>query len=467
MNTSDIKEVGIHNHLLQRMVGPLCGRLHGEGHGKGDMKKLFSSVIEDPEEWSGHKILGEFAEKVIEFEETGPRDEAVNYSVFGAEGIDHNAKEQMEVACKLPVAVRGAMMPDAHLGYGLPVGGVLGTKGAVIPWAVGVDIACRMRLTIFDFMPSSEGAGILAFCGENDSFNKKLSKAIEEETRFGKGAHFKPEHQRDHEVLYEDWNVSPVTRKYKETGIAQLGSSGGGNHFVEFGWVTSPELTGSRRPHLALLSHSGSRGPGYKVANHYSEVAEQMNPQLPKWMKAMSWLDMDSAEGQEYWAAMQLMGRYAAANHECIHRHIASRMGLSPIEVVENHHNFAWKEEHDGEELIVHRKGATPANEGELGIIPATMVDEAKIVSGKREASSLRSAAHGAGRVMSRTEGRNTFSWSDVNKQLDEKGVTLLSAGLDESPGVYKDIDEVMSHQEDLVETIGGFQPVIVKMADD
>ena len=151
---------------------------------------------------------------------------------------------------------------------------------------------------------------------------------------------------------------------------------------------------------------------------------------------------------------------------EAVHRYEDQDLLARVVEVVENHHNFAWKEEHDGEELIVHRKGATPANEGELGIIPATMVDEAKIVSGKGEASSLRSAAHGAGRVMSRTEGRNTFSWN-VNKQLDEKGVTLLSAGLDESPGVYKDIDEVMSHQEDLVETIGGFQPVIVKMADD
>ena len=132
---------------------------------------------------------------------------------------------------------------------------------------------------------------------------------------------------------------------------------------------------------------------------------------------------------------------------------------------LENHHNFAWKEEHDGEEVIVHRKGATPAGEGVLGIIPGSMASPTYVVRGKGHPESMNSAAHGAGRVMSRTRAKKTFQWSDVQKHLDERGVTLLSAGIDEAPMVYKDIDEVMAAQADLVESLAQFQPSIVKMA--
>ncbi|MFT7515927.1 MAG: tRNA-splicing ligase RtcB, partial [Candidatus Omnitrophota bacterium] len=180
----------------------------------------------------------------------------------------------------------------------------------------------------------------------------------------------------------------------------------------------------------------------------------------------LAWLEMDSEAGQAYWAAMNLMGEYAAANHACIHRHVAEHLGVEVLLDVENHHNFAWKEIHDGKEVIVHRKGATPAGEGVLGIIPGSMADPGFIVRGKGQAESLNSASHGAGRRMSRTAANAKFDWRKVNKLLKERRVKLISAGLDEVPGAYKDIHEVMAQQTDLVDTIARFDPRLVKMAE-
>ena len=190
---------------------------------------------------------------------------------------------------------------------------------------------------------------------------------------------------------------------------------------------------------------------------------------LPKEMKHLAWLDLDEEAGAEYWAAMNLMGHYAAANHALIHKHIAKQVGASVLLRIENHHNFAWKETHviDGEEreLIVHRKGATPAGVGVMGIIPGSMAAPGFLVRGKGNAASLNSASHGAGRLMSRTQAAQTFTWSGVKKLLAESGVELLSAGIDEAPGVYKDIHSVMAAQTDLVEVLGRFDPKLVKMA--
>jgi tRNA-splicing ligase RtcB len=189
---------------------------------------------------------------------------------------------------------------------------------------------------------------------------------------------------------------------------------------------------------------------------------------LPKELKHLAWLSLDDADGQEYWAAMNLMGRYAAANHALIHYHVGRKLGAHVILDIENHHNFAWKERHvvNGEEreLIVHRKGATPAGVGVLGIIPGSMASPGFIVRGKGQPESLHSASHGAGRVMSRTKAMQSFTWSSVKKQLAAAGVELLSAGLDEVPGVYKDIHTVMSAQTDLVDVLGRFDPKLVKM---
>ncbi|HYE62967.1 MAG TPA: RtcB family protein [Phycisphaerales bacterium] len=407
-----------------------------------------------------------------------PLIDPVPISIWG-EGLEPQSLAQMENARRLPVAVASALMPDAHVGFGVPIGGVLATRNAVIPYAVGVDIACRMKMTVLDIPPEDL---------EKPHRREKLARAIEQETRFGIGARF--EKPRSHEVLDEDWGITYITRKNKDKAREQLGTSGSGNHFVEFGTLTvtegipNTEARGARSGeqagnqsmlppgvYTALLTHSGSRGTGAAVCDTYSRLAMELNPNLPSEVRQLAWLDLNSQAGGEYWAAMELMGQYAAANHACIHKAIAKNLGVEVLADIENHHNFAWKERHviDGreEELVVHRKGATPAGAGVLGIIPGSMATPGFVVRGKGNAASLHSASHGAGRVMSRTAARSQFTWSGTRKTLAEQGITVLSAGADESPGVYKDIHQVMAAQQDLVEVLARFDPRLVKMAPE
>ncbi|MEM8875737.1 MAG: RtcB family protein [Planctomycetota bacterium] len=418
------------------------------------VEQELADVLVDPDAYTDDAAYGELAVLLMEPAPIEARAEPVPYAQWGRD-LDDNAVKQMDVARRLPVAVSSALMPDAHLGYGLPIGGVLATDNAVIPYAVGVDIACRMRLTVFD-VPADQ----------LDGMRGKLTNALQRETRFGMGAKYNT--PNDHAVMDADWDVSPVTKRFKDKARSQLGSSGSGNHFVEFGELTldEPDLGMQPGKYLALLSHSGSRGTGASVCDHYSKLAMKQCATLPKEMRHLAWLDLDSDTGREYWDAMNLMGDYAAANHEVIHRLIAKAINEKLVAEVENHHNFAWKEEHDGREVIVHRKGATPAGQGVLGIIPGSMAAPGFVVRGRGNAQSLRSASHGAGRVMSRKQAANTFRWNHVKADLEAAGVTLLSAGIDENPRVYKDIHTVMAQQTDLVDIVARFDPKIVKMAD-
>ncbi len=393
---------------------------------------------------------------------------AIPYRQWG-DGIEEGALRQMENAKSLPISVAAALMPDAHQGYGLPIGGVLATDNAVIPFAVGMDIACRMKLTVLDLPISS-------LTGQAE----RLRNALLRETSFGVGAHFRT--PLDHEVMEEDWGVSPITRANRDKAWSQLGTSGSGNHFVEFGVLTldkpaalwsgsaaSGRHAGKELPageHLALLSHSGSRGTGGQVAQHYSKLAAKLHPELSKEQSFLSWFDLDSAEGREYWAAMELMGRYSSANHQLIHRRIVKHLKAEVLGDVENHHNFAWRETHGGREVVVHRKGATPAMAGVLGVIPGSMATPGFVVRGRGNPESLNSASHGAGRRMSRSAAFSTFTRRQMKEYLDERGVTLLSAGLDECPMAYKDIEGVMAAQRDLVEIVARFDPKLVRMAD-
>ncbi len=458
MNTKDLIRLGVPPGEATRRGVDFISRYILKGLDKAKLAEEAEAIVKNPTRFVGDELRGEFAQALVRVQSAGAlRETHAEWRQWG-EGLEPEAVNQMARACQLPVVVRGALMPDAHLGYGLPIGGVLATENAVIPYAVGVDIACRMKLAVLD-LPVRE----------LDRKRDKLIKAIETETRFGVGATFKE--RRQHAVLDEDWSVSPVTKQNKDRGWAQLGTSGSGNHFVEFGVFTVKDKVEGLEPgeYVALLSHSGSRGSGAMTCQHYSNIAMEQHADLPKEHKHLAWLSMDSAEGQEYWAAMELMGRYAAANHELIHRHIGEHLRLEVLLDVENHHNFAWKEKHvvDGveRELIVHRKGATPAGEGVLGIIPGSMATPGFLVRGKGNAESLLSASHGAGRVMSRKKATESFEWSKVNRLLKERGVHLLSAGIDEVPGVYKDIHQVMEAQKDLVEVLGQFDPKLVKMA--
>jgi tRNA-splicing ligase RtcB len=458
MKTRELMNLGLPKGPLMQLAFEGCAAAHKAGLTKSQVRSKVKAVLRAPELHVDDAAFGELAQGLIDAAQ-GPAvmdlpEEGAPWRQWG-EGLDENAVAQMRNACRLPVSARGALMPDAHVGYGLPIGGVLGVRNAVIPYAVGVDIACRMRISIYDAPP-------LLIKAETD----RLINIIEEETRFGVGAEFK-KNRNEHAVLDEDWSISQITRTNKKKAHAQLGTSGSGNHFVEFGTLTlsEPELGLQAGEYLALLSHSGSRGIGAMVAQHYSRLAMQQHPDLPKELRHLAWLSLDSQPGQEYWRAMQLMGKYAAANHAIIHQRIARALGAQVIADVENHHNFAWEEEHFGEKLIVHRKGATPAHGGVLGIVPGSMASPAYIVRGKGEAESLRSASHGAGRVMSRTAAKRSITWSAVKKLLADREVLLLSAGLDEAPMVYKDIHDVMDAQQDLVDTVARFDPKIVKMA--
>jgi tRNA-splicing ligase RtcB len=372
-------------------------------------------------------------------------------------GIDAEAICQMRAACSLPVAVAGALMPDAHVGYGLPIGGVLAVQDAVIPYAVGMDIACRMRLSVLDLPVSYL-----------DGARDKLRHALETETCFGVGCEWPK--RRSHAVMDADWGVSPVTRRFHDRAWAQLGTSGGGNHFVEFGELTVLDASVgiAAGSYVALLSHGGSRGTGGEVCTHYSRVASSLHPELSKAFQHLGWLPLSTGEGREYWEAMQLMGRYAAANHELIHAGIARRLKLDVLLAVENHHNFAWRERlPDGRNVILHRKGATPAHAGAVGVVPGSMATPGFVVRGKGCGEALNSCAHGAGRRLSRSATRQSTTWSQARKFLAERGVELISAGLDEVPMGYKDIHQVMQAQADLVDILARFDPRIVKMAPE
>ena len=246
-----------------------------------------------------------------------------------------------------------------------------------------------------------------------------------------------------------------------------MGSSGSGNHFVELGEVEITEATNSFNvpvgKYVGLLSHSGSRGLGAMIAGNYTKIAMEKTV-LPNEAKYLAWLDMDTEEGMEYWMAMNLAGDYASACHHTIHAKIATAIGETPLAMIENHHNFAWKEMYEGKEVMVHRKGATPAGKDVLGIIPGSMTAPGFIVKGKGEKAALNSAAHGAGRKMSRTKALSNITNEIMKKELATHGVKLIGGGLDEAPPAYKDINEVMQSQTNLVDVLGKFYPKIVQM---
>ena len=427
---------------------------------KEEVMELLQKVLASPIEYMNDAVLALIAEQLIpkaltDGAEISMNNSGIQFNVFGQEHIEEGAMHQMYTAAKLPVAVAGALMPDAHSGYGLPIGGVLATENAVIPYGVGVDIGCRMCLSIFDIDPKE--------LTQKESY---FAREINEATLFGSGQQF--DHAENHEVMESELFFQlPLLKKMHGRVWKQLGSSGSGNHFVEFGVVEIKEkdavLGIEAGNYVGLLSHSGSRALGANIANHYTKIAISKR-RLPQDAKNLAWLTLDEEEGMEYWLAMNLAGDYAAACHHIIHAKIAKQLGRKPLKMVENHHNFAWKEKWEGKEVIVHRKGATPAGKDVLGIIPGSMTADGFIVKGKGEMASINSASHGAGRKMSRTRAIASVTEKQFKDELKKFGVKLLGGGLDESPFAYKDIDVVMQSQKALVDVVGKFTPKIVKM---
>ncbi|HTN39132.1 MAG TPA: RtcB family protein, partial [Arachidicoccus sp.] len=283
---------------------------------------------------------------------------------------------------------------------------------------------------------------------------------------FGSGTHFNEAYEHEimeNELFYQIQLLRTLHGKARK----QLGSSGSGNHFAEFGIIEITEkdaaLSLDAGSYIGFMTHSGSRGLGANIANYYTGIAITKR-HLPQEAKNLAWLSLDEEAGMEYWLAMNLAGNYASAYHQVIHQKIANQLGRLPIKMVENHHNFAWKEMFAGKEVIVHRKGATPAGKNVLGIIPGSMTADGYIVKGKGVESSLYSASHGAGRKMSRIRAKESVTDKQFKDELQKFGVLLFGGGPDESPFAYKDINTVMKSQKTLVDTIGRFTPKIVKM---
>ena len=370
-----------------------------------------------------------------------------------------NAVEQMENCAR--DAEHCALMADHHLGYAVPIGGVLAYDGKVSPSGVGFDIACGNKAVLLDCEAEEVKSHIATIM---DDLWKALS--------FGIGRVNKE--QVDHPLFEDDpaWLI-PAIRPLKQRARSQLGTIGSGNHYVD--------VFVDERDRVWVGVHFGSRGLGHKIATHFIKAGGGkdgmfVDPVL---------LDVESELGEEYVAAMKLAGRYAHAGRDWVCQKVASILGAEIVEEVHNHHNFAWEEEHDGRNLWVVRKGATPAFPGQKGFVGGSMGDNSVIIEGAESdqcAEALYSTVHGAGRIMSRTQaaGRKRFrkgrviriSEGEISKEMmmdwvTDRGVELRGAGTDESPHCYKRLPEVLKAHGDTIKILHTLQPIGVAMAGE
>jgi len=460
IKTKDLSKIGYTDNVSRSIAITIVNR-YFKHLTKEEVFEILLEVKEDPSSYLQDEALASLArtfiqeEKENQFKSYELLHEAKPCKIYGGKEIEGTAKRQMELALRLPISVQGALMPDAHMGFGLPVGGVLAVQNAVIPYAVGVDIGCRMALSVFDL--SEKYLQMHSY---------EFKKAIDDFTHFGMEGGL--EFDQEHEILErEEFQQTDLLRKLHGRAVKQLGSSGGGNHFVEFGIIELYENNAVHVPagkYVALLSHSGSRGLGATIAKHYTEIAVN-TCKLPKEAQHLAWLSLEEEAGQEYWMSMNLAGDYAKACHDRIHYNLSKAIGEKPVAKVENHHNFAWEDKlSDGQRVIIHRKGATPAHKNELGIIPGSMTTSGYLVSGNGLEESLYSASHGAGRRLSRGKAKESFTMSSMKKMLSTAGVTLIGGTTEECPLAYKDIETVMQAQQSLVTIHGKFLPKIVRM---
>lgn len=367
--------------------------------------------------------------------------------------LDDETLTQARNLANLPCAFHHvALMADAHVGYGMPIGGVLATVDAVIPNAVGVDIGCGMRAV-------RTGLRELAL-GDL----KKIIAALRQAIPLGFQHHQRP---RPEDAMPPLLGLElPVVAEEFASARCQLGTLGGGNHFLE--------IQHGSDNHIWLMVHSGSRNLGYKVAAHYNKLAmqraaDQGKEAIPKaWQLAM--LPVQDRLGQQYLAEMGYCVAFAQANRAAMMAVFAEIVAevsgcdgfAAPLDVA---HNYATREEHFGRQLWVHRKGATRAFAGEPGIIPGSQGSSSYIVRGLGNAQSFMSCSHGAGRVLGRKEAQRVLDLKAEIKKLDALQVLHSlrhRADLEEAPGAYKDIDRVMANQRDLIEIAVELRPLAV-----
>jgi|SRR5690625_200935 len=361
--------------------------------------------------------------------------------------IEEGALEQAKDLANLPFAFRHiAIMPDAHQGYGMPIGGVLATKDAIVPNAVGVDIGCGMCVLRTDL---------------NDIDQKTLKKIM---SRIRKtvpvGFKHHPDKQDEKWMPAVEGDLPIVSEEY-ENALYQIGTLGGGNHFIE--------IQKGSDGFIWIMIHSGSRNIGYTVANHYHKMAVRQRDSKLGVPEDLSFFSLGSDGFELYKSEMDYCINFAFSNRKLMMERVKAAF-VSEVEVdfsnfINKPHNFASWEHHFGEDVIVHRKGATRARAGELGMIPGSQGTSSFIVTGKGHPESFESCSHGAGRVMSRNRARKTLSVKEETRQLSEMGVLHAIRGkadLDEAPSSYKDIIKVMELQKDLVAIEVELKPLAV-----
>ena len=394
--------------------------------------------------------------------------------VFGTH--DENTKAQLAQVAER--ARKVALMADGHVGYVMPIGGVAAYENAVSVVGVGFDIACGNAAIRTDATLADLGATPQ----EVQRRLAQLADRIAETVSFGIGRKNRADDAPTDDALFDDPAWEAVPAKHRQAlhtkARQQLGTVGSGNHYVD--------VFVDEQGALWVGVHFGSRGFGHTVASNFLALGQgkAWGERVPE-IEVL--LDLDAPVGDAYWHLMNLAGRYAYAGREWVARKVVSLLGARELELVHNHHNFAWKEQHEGEELVVVRKGATPAFPGQLGFIGGSMGDDAVIVRGaasddaevaESQRSALFSTVHGAGRVMSRTaaagkrnrktgqvlsEGR--VSPEMMRSWVTEKGVVLRGGGLDESPHVYRRLPDVLAAQGGTIEVLHVLRPLIVVMA--
>ncbi len=375
--------------------------------------------------------------------------------------IEDQAMAQARNLANLPFTYKHvAIMPDAHPGYGMPIGGVLATVGAVIPNAVGVDIGCGM-CAVRTSLTEIERDNLKKILGSN-----KSNRGIRARIPVG----FNHQKTSQNSELMPDLEGVSKVKKSKvvqlfQAGLKQLGTLGGGNHFIE--------IQQGDDGYIWLMVHSGSRNIGLKIATHYNQLAMRMNE---KWKSSvpkkweLAFLPLDSSKGWDYMAEMQYCVDFALANRQLMMERVKEVVteAIPYVEfapIINIAHNYAAMESHFGKNVMVHRKGATRARLGEYGIIPGSQGSESFIVVGKGNPDSFSSCSHGAGRVLGRKQAQRVLDLGDQQKLLNDMGVLHElrgKRGLDEAPGAYKDITKVMANQVDLVDIEVSLKPLAV-----
>ncbi|MBX7150293.1 RtcB family protein [bacterium] len=382
---------------------------------------------------------------------------------------DENALRQILTCAKDESVAGAALMADHHKGYSMPIGGVVAYRNKVSPSGVGYDISCGNKAIKTDLTHSDIRHNI-----------KSIMDEIFSRISFGIG---RVNEEKVDDPLFDlpVWREIPYLKKFRSLAEAQLGTVGSGNHFID--------ILVDQDDQIWVADHFGSRGLGHRIATGFMNLAHgrkfEDSPRGENMDAPATVLDLRSQLGQDYWQCMELAGRYAYAGRDWVCDRVLKILGAKPLEQIHNHHNFAWEESHNGEKLIVVRKGATPAFPGQKGFIGGSMGDNSVIIEGiehQESQLSFYSTVHGAGRVMSRRaaagkwhknkRGHRVRSGGEVSdgmmlSWIKEKGVELRGAGVDESPHCYRRLNEVLNEHQNSIKILYVLRPIGVAMAGE